>query len=281
MMRIAMIGDIVAKPGRKIFYHYADWLTDIADFIVVNADNAAHGFGISEKITNKLIDHGADAITLGDHVWSQRQIVHFINDYPQLIRPLNYPSDNDTPGKGKSVFKKRINGHLRKIMVSHPMGQVFMKTTLESPMTVMDNLTKEYPLGLGIDAHIVDFHAEATSEKNALVQHLDGQVSVLAGTHTHIPTSDTRVLANNTAFQTDLGMTGVYNSVIGCKSAISIQWMREKRRVQNYAPATDGPATLSGMVAEIDENGRATKAGRISLGGDLPEITPDWVADPA
>jgi hypothetical protein len=280
-MRIAIIGDIVAEPGRKIFYHYADWLDDVADFIVVNADNAAHGFGISEKITKKLIDHGADAITLGDHAWSQRQIIHFIDDYPHLIRPMNYPDDSDTPGAGYQLFKKRINGQQKKILVSHPMGQVFMNTTLESPLGAMDNLVKKYPLGIAVNAHIVDFHAEATSEKNAMAQHLDGRVSVIAGTHTHIPTADTRALKNGTAFQTDLGMTGVYDSVIGCKSEISIQWMRAKRRIQNYDPATHGDATLSGMLVELDDNGRATRAGRISLGGDLPEIIPDWVAEPA
>src|SRR6202790_5207096 len=210
-MRILFIGDIVGRSGRTIATErlpglIAGWKLDL---VVINGENAAGGFGITEVIYNELIDAGADAITLGNHAWDQKEALVFIERAPRLVRPVNYPKG--TPGRGAALVDAR-NG--KRVLVVNAMGRVFMDP-LHDPFAALEREIAACPLKTAADAIIVDMHAEASSEKQAMGYFLDGKVSLVVGTHTHVPTADHQVLAGGTAFMTDVGMTGDYNSCIG------------------------------------------------------------------
>ena len=210
-MRILFIGDIVGRSGRNILLDrmpklIAEWKLDL---VVVNGENAAGGFGITEAIYNDLIDAGADAITLGNHAWDQREALVFIERAPRLIRPINYPPG--TPGRGAAMIDTK-NG--ARALVINAMGRIFMEP-LDDPFAAIERELAACPLKSGADAIIVDMHCEATSEKQSMGYLCDGRASLVIGTHTHAPTADHRILPGGTAFMSDVGMTGDYQSVIG------------------------------------------------------------------
>ena len=205
------VGDIVGRSGRAVLHErlpklIADWKLDL---VVVNGENAAGGFGITEAIYQDMIDTGADAITLGNHAWDQREALVFIERAPRLIRPLNYPPG--TPGRGAAMIEAK-NG--ARVLVINVMGRIFMDP-LDDPFAAVERELAACALKSGADAIVIDVHCEATSEKQALGYFADGRASLVVGTHTHVPTSDHRVLPGGTAFVSDVGMTGDYKSIIG------------------------------------------------------------------
>jgi metallophosphoesterase (TIGR00282 family) len=269
-MRILFIGDIVGRSGRNILVNQlpklvAEWKLDLA---VVNGENAAGGFGITEAIYNEFIDAGADAVTLGNHAWDQREALVFIERAPRLIRPLNYPQG--TPGRGAAMVDCK-NG--AKALVINAMGRIFMEP-LDDPFAAVERELAACPLKSGADAIIVDMHCEATSEKQSMGFLCDGRVSLVIGTHTHAPTADHRILPGGTAFMSDVGMTGDYQSVIGMDKDEPLG--RFMRRIpQAKFEAANGPATLSALAIETDDaTGLAKRVGPLRLGGVLEEARP-------
>jgi metallophosphoesterase (TIGR00282 family) len=271
-MRILFIGDIVGRSGRNILLNQmpkliAEWSLDL---VVVNGENAAGGFGITESIYNDFIDAGADAITLGNHAWDQREALVFIERAPRLIRPINFPPG--TPGRGAAMIDAK-NG--AKALVINAMGRIFMEP-LDDPFTAIDRELNACPLKSGADAIIVDMHCEATSEKQSMGYLCDGRASLVIGTHTHAPTADHRILPAGTAFMSDVGMTGDYQSVIGMDKDEPLG--RFLRRISTSKfEAANGPATLSALAVETDDaTGLATKVGPVRLGGVLEETKPTF-----
>lgn len=275
-MRFLFLGDIVGRAGRKAF---VDQLPGLRarfklDFVVVNGENAAGGFGITEAIFEDLIDAGADAVTLGNHAFDQRDTLVYINRHERLIRPLNFPSE--TPGKGAGVFRAK-NG--ADVLVINALGRVFMQD-IDCPFRAIDNEMTACRMGEGCDAAFVDFHAEATSEKQSLGVFLDGRVSCVAGTHTHSPTADYRVLPGGTAYMSDVGMCGDYNSVLGMKSAEPVNRFVTRIPRERFEPAL-GEATLSGLAVEIDDKtGLAIQTAPLRIGGALSEAMPAFWTEP-
>lgn len=269
-MKMLICGDVVGKAGRRVI---KENLSEIRqrldlDFVIVNGENAAHGFGITEKICNTFYAAGADAITTGNHVWNQREIINYIDGDAKLLRPMNYP--DGTPGVGTGIFEARGG---RKVMVLHPMGRLFMDP-LDDPFAAVEEALMNHRLGQTVDAIIVDFHAEATSEKQGMGHFLDGRVSMLVGTHTHVPTADAQILPGGTAYQTDIGMTGDYDSVIGMKKELATSRFTTKMPQGRLEPA-EGEATLCAVYVETDDaTGLASKIGALRLGGRLQEEWP-------
>ncbi len=246
-MRLLFIGDIVGRSGRAIVAErlpalIRDWKLD---FVAINGENAAGGFGITEAIYAELIDAGADVVTLGNHAWDQKEALVFIERAPRLIRPINFPAG--TPGRGATLVEAR-NG--ARVLVINAMGRTFMEP-LDDPFAALDRELNACPLGAGADATIIDFHAEATSEKQAMAFFLDGRASLVVGTHTHVPTADYRVLSFGTAYISDVGMTGDYDSIIGMdKDEPLTRFLRRIPRAR-FEPAL-GPATLCAIAVETD-----------------------------
>jgi len=247
-MKILVCGDVVGKSGREAIKSYIPELQKkhSLDLIIVNGENAAHGFGLNQKICQEFYDCGVDVITTGNHVWDQRDFAHDIENNPTVIRPLNYPQQ--APGKGY-VVHKLADG--RKVLVINVMGNLFMDS-LNLAFPAVENVVNFYDLGKDVAATIVDVHAEATSEKNAMGYFLDGRVSAVVGTHTHIPTSDTRILPRGTGYQTDLGMCGDYNSVVGFCSEQPVKRFLKHGPTERLSPA-EGPGTLSGTLITTDD----------------------------
>jgi metallophosphoesterase (TIGR00282 family) len=269
-MRLLFVGDVVGRSGRtavteRLPVLRRDWKLDC---IIVNGENAAGGFGITEAIYTEMIDAGADAITGGNHSWDQREALVFIERAPRLIRPLNYPPG--TPGRGM-VMVETASG--ARVLVINLMGRVFMDP-LDDPFAIAERELSACALKAAADAIVVDMHCEATSEKQAMGHFCDGRASLVVGTHTHVPTSDYRVLSGGTAFITDVGMTGDYDSVIGMNKAEPLH--RFVRRISSgkFEPAL-GPATFSAVAVETDDaTGLATRIAPVRLGGRLEEARP-------
>ena len=274
-MRILFIGDIVGRSGRTIVTErlpglVRDWNLDL---VIVNGENAAGGFGITEAIYQDLVDAGADAITLGNHAWDQKDALVFIERAPRLIRPLNYPAG--TPGRGAAMVTAK-NG--AQALVVNAMGRVFMDP-LDDPFAAVDRELVACPLKRGADAIVIDMHAETTSEKQAMGHFLDGRASLVVGTHTHAPTADHRVLPGGTAFMSDVGMTGDYDSVIGMSKDEPLGRFLRKIPTAKFEPA-NGPATLCAIAIETDDaTGLATRVSPVRLGGTLEEARPSFWAD--
>src|SRR5271156_4396047 len=269
-MHILFVGDVVGRSGRTVVLErlpglVRDWKLDC---VVVNGENAAGGFGITETIYHELIEAGADAITLGNHAWDQKEALVFIERAPRLVRPINYPIG--TPGRGAAVVEAK-NG--ARALVVNAMGRIFMEP-LNDPFAAVDHELMACPLHNGADAIIVDFHGEATSEKQAMGYFCDGRASLVVGTHTHVPTADLRVLAGGTAFMSDVGMTGDYDSVIGMGKDEPMQRFLQRISSARFEPAT-GAATLCGVAVETDPaTGLATRVGAVRLGGCLEQASP-------
>jgi metallophosphoesterase (TIGR00282 family) len=269
-VRILLIGDVVGRSGRNTVIErlpglMQDWKLD---FVVVNGENAAGGFGITETIYKDLVGAGADAITLGNHAFDQKEALVFIGRAPRLIRPVNYPKG--TPGRGAALIDAR-NG--ARVLVINAMGRVFMDP-LDDPFAALEREVSACPLKTGADVIIVDIHAEASSEKQAMGHFLDGKVSLVAGTHTHVPTADYHVLSGGTAFMTDIGMTGDYDSCIGMAKDEPLARFLRRIPGAKFEPA-QGPATLCGFAVETDDKtGLATRVAPVRLGGRLDEARP-------
>ena len=269
-MRILFIGDVVGRSGRKIVYErlpglIAEWKLDLA---IVNGENAAGGFGITEVIYNELIDAGADAVTLGNHSWDQREALVFIERAPRLIRPVNYPAG--TPGRGAALIDTKSG---KRALVVNAMGRIFMDA-LDDPFAAVDRELTACPLGQAADAVIVDIHCEATSEKQGMGYFCDGRASLVVGTHTHAPTADHRLLPGRTAFVSDVGMTGDFDSVIGMTKEEPLHRFLRKIPSAKFE-AAGGPATLCAIAVETDDaTGLAARVGAVRLGGILEEARP-------
>jgi hypothetical protein len=269
-MRILFVGDVVGRAGRTMITEnlpklIAKWALDL---VVVNGENAAGGFGITETIYHDFIDAGADAVTLGNHAWDQREALVFIERAPRLIRPVNYPAG--TPGRGAALVDTK-NG--KRALVINAMGRVFMDA-LDDPFAAVERELAACPLKLAADAIVIDLHGEATSEKQAMGYFVDGRATMLVGTHTHVPTADYRLLPGRTAFMSDVGMTGDFDSVIGMTKDEPLTRFLRKVPGSKFE-AAGGPATLCGIAVETDDaTGLARKVGAVRLGGALDQARP-------
>jgi metallophosphoesterase (TIGR00282 family) len=269
-LRILFIGDVVGRSGRAIVQQrlpglIADWSLDL---VVLNGENSAGGFGITETIYREFIDAGVDVVTLGNHSWDQREALVFIERSPRLVRPINYP--RGTPGRGATMIEAK-NG--ARVLVMNAMARIFMDP-LDDPFAAIDRELEACQLKRDADAIVVDFHGEATSEKQAMGHHLDGRVSVVVGTHTHVPTADYQILPGGTAFQSDAGMTGDYDSVIGMVKDEPLSRFLRRIPATKFEAAT-GPATLCGLAIETDDgSGLATRVAAVRLGARLEEAVP-------
>lgn len=269
-MRLLFCGDIVGRAGRRAFVERVPRLRrDLAlDFVIVNAENAAGGFGLTDRICEDLFAAGADAITTGNHVWDKREIAAYMADEPRLLRPLNYPEG--TPGRGAGVYDLRDG---RRVLVANAMGRLYMDA-LDDPFAAVDRAIGDAVLGRTVDAIVVDIHAEATSEKQAMGHFLDGRATLVVGTHTHVPTADAMILPHGTGYMTDAGMCGDYDSVIGMRKEAPVERFVRKMPTERLEPA-DGEPTLSAVFVETDPaSGLARRIAPIRLGGCLAEAMP-------
>ena len=264
-MRIFFLGDIVGKSGRLAVINNINEIIDKRkiDFVIVNGENAAdQGVGITEGISNDLFNAGVDVITTGNHVWDQKETANHIERETRLLRPENI--SNNSPGKGFGIFKSK-NGF--KVGVLNLMGNVFMKKC-NDVFESASNFKNKYKLKEDFDFLVVDFHGEITSEKMAMGHFFDGKATLVVGTHTHVPTNDVRILANGTAYQTDAGMCGDYDSVIGMNKLNSLNRFLKKESIKHF-PA-EGNATLCGLIVECyTANGLAKKVEPFIYGGEL------------
>jgi metallophosphoesterase (TIGR00282 family) len=271
-MRILFVGDIVGRSGRSILLGRLPELarTWKLDFVAVNGENAAGGFGITEAIYQEFIDSGVDVITGGNHSWDQKEALVFIERAPRLLRPINFPKG--TPGRGVALLEAR-NG--ARVLIVNAMGRIFMDP-LDDPFAAVDRELSACPLKQSADAIIVDIHGEATSEKQAMGYFCDGRASLVVGTHTHAPTADHRILPLGTAFVTDVGMSGDYESVIGMDKDEPLTRFLRKIPTARFEPAA-GEATLCALAVEIDDRtGLAVKVGAVRLGGKLEQASPSF-----
>jgi len=270
-MRILFLGDIVGRAGRQAVVAALPALRrDLdLDFVVVNGENAAGGFGITEKVATSLLDAGADVISGGNHSWNQREALVFIEREQRLLRPVNFPAG--TPGRGAGLFEAR--GGARVLLVN-VLGRVFMDP-LDDPFAAVDKELAAAPLREVADAVIVDMHAEATSEKMAMGHFCDGRASLVVGTHSHVPTADAQVLPGGTAYQTDAGMCGDYDSVIGMQKDEPLNRFTRKIARGRFTPA-DGAATVCGVCVDTDDaTGLARRIVPLRLGGRLAQAVPE------
>lgn len=269
-MRALFLGDVVGRSGRDAVIAALPQLRArlMIELVVVNGENAAHGFGLSPTIADDLFSAGADVITLGNHSWDRKELVPYIAGQPRVIRPLNYPSG--TPGAGFVVVE---SGRGQKALVVNAMGRLFMEP-LDCPFRATAELLGRYKLGSSVDLILVDFHAEATSEKMSYGHSFDGSVSLIVGTHTHCPTADHQILPGGTGYMTDVGMCGDYDSVIGMdKKAAGTRFWRPHQK-ERLEPAS-GAATVCGVFVETDDRtGLAARIAPVRMGGRLSEAFP-------
>ncbi|GAB0118517.1 TIGR00282 family metallophosphoesterase [Acidisoma sp. 7E03] len=270
-MRILFLGDIVGRGGRDAVI---DALPGFRarlnlDLVIVNAENASHGFGLAPDMAQALFAAGADVLTLGNHAWDRREIIPFMATEKRVLRPINFPAG--TPGAG-SVLLTLADG--RRALVVNAMGRLFMES-LDDPFRSTDDLLSRHKLGATLQAAVVDFHGEATSEKEAFAHSFDGRLSLVVGTHTHVPTADHQILEKGTAYMTDAGMCGAYDSVIGMAKAGAAERFWRKMPGERLQPAS-GPVTLCGVFVETDDaTGLARRIAPLRQGGRLSQAFPD------
>lgn len=261
-MKLLFCGDVVGRAGRDAVVKHlpklrAEWKLD---FVVVDGDNAAGGFGITPAVCKDFFEAGADVVTGGDHIWDQKEIIPYLASEKRLLRPQNFP--DKAPGTGHGLFTAK-NG--KKVLVVHLLGQVFHKEHTNCPFATVDKMLEGMTLGANVSAIIVDMHAEATSEKMAMGQYLNGRVSMVVGSHTHVPTADARVLTKGTGYQTDAGMCGDYNSVIGFDKEAPLERFLTKISKNRLEPAA-GEGILCGLLVETDDaTGLAISAQAMSV----------------
>ena len=267
-MRIAVFGDVMGRSGRTALNHRLPGLRRrlALDFVVVNTENAAGGFGVTPRIAEELFESGADVLTTGNHAFDQRDELDLFDKEPRLLRPVNFPAAN--PGRGAVMAQ---DGEGRNVLVIHAQGQRAMPQSIDDPCAAVDRELDGVKLGREADAVIVDFHAEATSEKYSMGHYLDGRVSLVVGTHTHVPTADDQILPGGTGYITDLGMCGDYDSVIGMEKTEPLHRFVSKMPGGRFSPAS-GEATICGVVIETDPaTGLARAIDPIRVGGRLRE----------
>ncbi len=270
-MRLLFLGDLVGRAGRTAVIEAlpklrADWRLD---FVAVNAENAASGFGCTPAIADQLFAAGADCLTLGDHAFDQKEMAQHIEKDPRILRPLNY--GKAVPGRGSGLFEASRG---RKVLVAVALGRVFMNRPFDDPFVALEAALKLAPLGGSADAVIVEIHAEATSEKMAMGHWADGRASLVAGSHTHVPTADAMILARGTAYQSDLGMCGDYDSVIGMEKSEPLRRFVTGMGNGRFEPAL-GEATICGCYVETDDRtGLASRMAPVRLQGKLEQNAP-------
>ena len=256
----------MGRAGRRAIAERLDPLRTRlkADFTIVNGENASGGMGLTAAHARLILDAGADCVTLGDHAFDQRDMLAFIDSEPRVLRPLNYA--REAPGRGAKVFS---DARGRKVLVVQALGQVFMKRPFDDPFSAVDAVLRAHPPGGMVQAAVLDFHAEATSEKMAMGHYCDGRASLVVGTHTHVPTADAQLLPRGTAYQSDAGMCGDYDSVIGMDKAEPMRRFLTGMAQTRFTPA-EGEATLSGVLVTTDDRtGLATAIQPIREGGRL------------
>jgi 2',3'-cyclic-nucleotide 2'-phosphodiesterase len=269
-LRILFVGDVVGRTGRTAVSEFLpgmirDWALDL---VIVNGENSAGGFGITEAIYQEFIDAGADAVTLGNHAWDQREALVFIERAPRLVRPVNFPKG--TPGRGSALVDTK-NG--KRALVVNALGRVFM-TPFDDPFAAINGELEACPLRTAADAIVVDFHCEASSEKQGIGFFCDGRASLVVGTHTHVPTADHQILPGGTAYMTDAGMTGDYDSIIGMQKEEPLRRFITGIPSSRFEAAL-GTATLSGVAVETDDaTGLALRIAPVRTGGRLEPALP-------
>ena len=271
-MRLLFLGDMVGRAGREAVFDVLPGLVADhgLDFVVVNGENAAGGFGITSKILHQTLDAGADVVTTGNHAFDQKEALSFADREDAFLRPANWPAG--TPGRGAGVFESR-RGH--RVLVSNIMGRVFVHPDLDDPFQAAERVLDGVELGRDVDAIMFDFHAEATSEKQCFGHFVDGRASFVVGTHTHVPTADHQILVGGTAYLTDAGMCGDYDSSLGMDKEEPLNRFLTKLPRGRYEPA-DGPATVCGAAVEIGANGLAERIAPLRIGGRLDPVLPDF-----
>jgi metallophosphoesterase (TIGR00282 family) len=268
---LLFLGDVVGRAGRAAVMEAlprlrADWKLD---FVVVNGENSASGFGITPAIAESLLHAGADVVTLGDHAFDQKEMLSHIEGAPRILRPLNFAPG--APGKGYGVFPATRG---RRVLVAVALGRVFMNRPFDDPFSVLDAALKTAPLGGAVQAAIVEIHAEATSEKMGIGHWCDGRASLVVGSHTHVPTADAMILRKGTAYQSDAGMCGDYDSVIGMDKGEPLKRFVTGMGTERFQPAT-GEVTLCGTLVETDDKtGLARVVTPIRIGGHLSQSAP-------
>jgi metallophosphoesterase (TIGR00282 family) len=253
-MKLLIIGDLVGEPGREALAKYLENRRELFDFIIVNGENVAGGFGITPKIANKVFNLGTNVITLGNHTWDRREIYPYLNETENIIRPLNFAPG--TPGKGYTIVEK--NG--KKLAVINLQGKVFMPP-IACPFLAVDELLPK--IKAQTNNIIVDFHGEATSEKQAMGWNLDGQVSLVYGTHTHTQTADERILHRGTGYITDIGMTGGHDGILGMNKKESIQKFKDGLPAR-WSVCKEN-IKINGIIVDIDEYGKTEKIERLNM----------------
>jgi metallophosphoesterase (TIGR00282 family) len=269
-MRLIFLGDVVGRAGREAVYEHLPRLRQAyaPDIVVVNGENAAHGFGISLDIHQRLLAAGADVVTLGNHAFDQREALVFIERESTLIRPLNWPAG--CPGRGSALVQTAKG---QRVLVINAMGRVMIEPVLDDPFPTVAAAADACQLGRECDAMLIDFHGEASSEKMAMGHFMDGRASLVVGTHTHTPTADHQILPGGTAYMTDAGMCGDYDSVIGMEKTEPMNRFLRKLPVEKFRPA-EGEATVCGVAVETDDGtGLATMIAPIRIGGRLSQAT--------
>ena len=270
-MKLMFLGDVMGRAGRAAVAERlpklrAEWGLD---FVVVNGENASQGAGLTAEHARVLLQAGADVITLGDHAFDQKDMLQFAETEPRIIRPLNF--SKVAPGKGARVFDAPGG---RKVLVAQVLGQVFMKRPFDDPFSAIETVLKTHRLGAAVQAAIIDVHCEATSEKMAMGHWCDGQASLVVGTHTHVPTADHMILPGGTAYLSDAGMCGDYNSVIGMEKLEPLRRFITGMSGGRFEPA-NGEATLAGVYVETDDRtGKATRIRAVRQGGRLEQAGP-------
>ena len=273
-MRLLFLGDVMGRAGRAAVAERLAPLKERlhVDFCVVNGENASGGMGLTGGHAQLLLDSGADVVTLGDHAFDQKDMLSFIQKEPRVIRPMNFAKD--APGRGMGVFEASRG---RKVMVAQVLGNVFMRRAFDDPFSALDVVLRAHPMGAmaGVQAALIDFHAEATSEKMAAGAFADGKASLVVGTHTHVPTGDARIMPGGTGYLTDAGMCGDYDSIIGMEKAEPMRRFVTGMSRDRFTPA-EGEVTLSGVLVQTDDRtGKAVAIFPIREGGSLAPSLPD------
>lgn len=269
-MRILFVGDIMGRAGREAL---ETWLPKLKndlkiDVAIVNGENAAHGRGITEKFCKQFYDWGTDVITTGNHIWDQREIIAYIRRDPKLLRPANFPEG--TPGNGYYLHEISEG---RKILVVNMMARLFMDP-MDDPFAKMESILGEYRMGQNCHAIFVDFHGEATSEKLCFGHHFSGRISGIIGTHTHVPTADAHVIAGGTAYMSDAGMSGDYDSVIGVRKDMAIGRFTKKMPGEPFIPASENKMLCGAVIVTDDNTGKALSIAPLRTGDVLSETMP-------
>jgi metallophosphoesterase (TIGR00282 family) len=269
-MHILFIGDVIGKPGRDAIAAELPALKSALslDLVIANGENAAHGFGLTQAIAREFFAMGIDVITTGNHWADQKEILSFIGDEDRILRPLNYPKG--TPGRGANLYQTRSGA---RVLVVNAMGRVFMDA-LDDPFAAVEAELSACPLGEAADAIVIDMHAEASSEKMAMGHFCDGRVSLVVGSHSHVPTADAQIFPGGTAYQTDAGACADYDSVIGNQKEEPLRRFTTRISQGRFKPA-EGPATVCGLYLETDDaTGLARRIEPIRVGGRLAQTIP-------